>query len=403
MSDFAQDSYITTFHKLGDLIQLETLEEQIRKLVVTRPVSLVIPALFSELKGPALPKIVQQLKGADYIHRIIISMDKATKEDYKFAKSFFNSLPQHCHILWQDGQRIKKIIRLLEENDVTIGPRGKGRGAWMAFGFILAKRDTYAIALHDADITTYNREMLSRLIFPVVHPGCDYEFSKGYYSRISNKMHGRVTRLLVFPLVQSISQIIGKNDFVNYIRSFRYPLAGEFAVVNNLVRRCRLPYNWGLEIGVISEVYRNSALKRICQVDLCDVFDHKHSALDPGNMTGGLGKMAVDITLMIFSTLASMGLVLGHEFFNSLCSTYLRNAQEFITKYYHDSLINGLYFDRHSEGMAIETFRECLTHASELFLKNPFEVQSIPTWNRVVAAVPDIFIKLEEAVEEDNV
>jgi glucosyl-3-phosphoglycerate synthase len=402
MSDFAQDSYITTFHKLGDLLKLEELEDELRRLVKSRPVALVIPALFSELRGPALPKITQQLKGADYIHRIIISMDDATKEDFKFAKIFFKSLPQDFHILWQNGPRIKKIIRLLEENEIIIGPQGKGRGAWMAFGFILAKRNSYAIALHDADIKTYSRELLARLIFPIVHPGCDYEFSKGYYSRISNKMHGRVTRLLVFPLLQSISQIIGKNDFINYLRSFRYPLAGEFAIVNSLVRRCRLPYNWGLEVGVISEVYRNSALKRICQVDLCDVFDHKHSELEPGNMSSGLGKMAVDIILMFFSTLASMGLLLGLEFFNTLSSTYLRQAQDFLTKYYHDSLINGLYFDRHSEGMAIETFRECLIHAGEQFLKNPFEVQSIPTWNRVVAAVPDIFIKLEEAVEEDN-
>ena len=186
MGDFAQESYITTFHKLGDLMKLETLEQQIRKRVANRPVALVIPALFSELKGPAMPKIVQQLKDADYIHRIVVSMDRASKDDFEFGRSFFGNLSQNCDILWQDGPRIKKIIRLLEENEITIGPKGKGRGAWMAFGYVLAKRDTYAIALHDADIKTYSREMLARLIFPIVHPGCDYEFSKGYYSRISN-------------------------------------------------------------------------------------------------------------------------------------------------------------------------------------------------------------------------
>ena len=244
--------------------------------------------------------------------------------------------------------------------------------------------------------------MLARLIFPLVHPGCDFEFSKGFYSRISNKMHGRVTRLLVFPLIQALALLIARNDFIRYLRSFRYPLAGEFAIVNNLVRRCRLPYNWGLEIGVLSEVYRNSAKKRICQVDLADLFDHKHSNLVAGDMKGGLGKMAVDIILMMFSTLASMGHILSREFFNTLSSTYLRTAQEFITKYYHDSLINGLHFDRHAEGVAVETFRECLAHACEQFLENPFEVQSIPTWNRVVAAIPSIFDKLEVAVEEDN-
>jgi len=402
MSDFLQDSHITTFHSLGKLMTLEKLEDDLRTFTPSRSVALLIPSLFSELEGEALPKIIEELKKADYINRIVISLDRATREQFNYAKEFFRPLPQDLKILWHDGPRIKSIMKLLDKNDLLVGPQGKGRGAWFGFGFIMAKRDTFGIALHDADIVTYDRQMLARLIFPIVHPGCDFEFSKGFYSRVSSKMHGRVTRLLVFPLIQALALLIARNDFIRYLRSFRYPLAGEFAIVNNLVRRCRMPYNWGLEIGVLSEVYRNSSKKRICQVDLADLFDHKHSSLVAGDMKGGLGKMAVDIILMMFSTLASMGHILSREFFNTLSSTYLRTAQEFITKYYHDSLINGLYFDRHAEGVAVETFRECLTHACEQFLENPFEVQSIPTWNRVVAAVPTIFDKIEEAVEEDN-
>lgn len=402
MSDFFQDSHITTFHKLADLMTLEKLEEDIRTFTPNRPVALLIPSLYSELEGKALPGIIKQLKQADYIKRIVVSLDRANRDEFMHAKHFFSALPQNINILWNDGPRIKSIIRTLEKHEVSIGPQGKGRGAWLAFGYVLSKRDTFAIALHDADIVTYDRQMLARLIFPVVHPGCDFEFSKGFYSRISKRMHGRVTRLLVFPLIQALALLIARNDFIRYLRSFRYPLAGEFAIVNNLIRRCRLPYNWGLEIGVLSEVYRNSSKKRICQVDLADLFDHKHSSLVAGDMKGGLGKMAVDIILMMFSTLASMGHILSREFFNTLNSTYLRTAQEFITKYYHDSLINGLYFDRHAEGVAVETFRDCLIHASDQFLENPFEVQSIPTWNRVVAAFPSIFDKLEAAVEEDN-
>ena len=402
MSDFFQDSHITTFHSLGNLMTLEKLEDDLRYFAPQRPVALLIPSLFSELEGEALPKIIEELKPADYIKRIIVSLDQADRDQFNFAKEFFSSIPQDVKILWHDGPRIKSIMQLLEKNEVLVGPQGKGRGAWFGFGFVLAKRDTFGIALHDADILTYNRQMLARLIFPLVHPGCDFEFSKGFYSRVSTKMHGRVTRLLVFPLIQALALLIARNDFIRYLRSFRYPLAGEFAIVNNLVRRCRMPYNWGLEIGVLSEVYRNSSTKRICQVDLADLFDHKHSDLVAGEMKGGLGKMAVDIILMMFSNLASMGHILSREFLTTLSATYLRTAQEFITKYYHDSLINGLYFDRHAEGVAVETFRECMTHACEQFLENPFEVQSIPTWNRVVAAVPSIFEKLEEAVEEDN-
>jgi glucosyl-3-phosphoglycerate synthase len=402
MSDFLQDSHITTFHSLGNFMTLDKLEDILRTFTPSRPIALIIPSLYSELAGKALPNIIEELMGADYIKRIIVSLDRATKDEFEHAKKVLNKLPQDLKILWHDGKRLKEIMQILEENEISIGPQGKGRGAWLAFGFALAKRDTYAIALHDADILTYNRQLLGRLIFPIVHPGCDYEFSKGYYSRISNKMHGRVTRLLVFPLLQAISRLIEGDDFVRYMRSFRYPLAGEFAVVNNLVRRCRLPYNWGLEVGVLSEVYRNSSKKRICQVDLADVFDHKHSKLTQVNLDAGLGKMAVDIIHMLISTLASMGHIMSREFFNTLNSAYLRFAQEFITKYYHDSLINRLYFDRHAEGVAVETFRKCLIHACDQFLENPFEVQSIPTWNRVVAAVPDIFIRLHEAVEEDN-
>jgi glucosyl-3-phosphoglycerate synthase len=402
MSDFFQDSHITTFHSLGNMMTLDDLENSIRNFTPTRPMALLIPALYSEMKGPALPAIIEELKKADYITRIIISLDQANRDQFNQAKKFFSVLPQDLKIIWNDGPRLKSIMRMLEKHEISIGPQGKGRGAWLGFGFVLAKRDTFAIALHDADIVTYSRQMLARLIFPIVHPGCDFEFSKGFYSRLSNKMHGRVTRLLVFPLIQALALLIVRNDFIRYLRSFRYPLAGEFAVVNNLIRRCRLPYNWGLEIGVLSEVYRNSAKKRICQVDLADLFDHKHSNLVAGDMKGGLGKMAVDIILMLFATLASMGHILSREFFNTLSSTYLRTAQEFITKYYHDSLINGLEIDRHAEGVAVETFRECLSHASEQFLENPFEVQSIPTWSRVVAAIPAIFDKLETAVEEDN-
>jgi glucosyl-3-phosphoglycerate synthase len=137
-------------------------------------------------------------------------------------------------------------------------------------------------------------------------------------------------------------------------------------------------------------------------VDLADVFDHKHSDLDPTDLQAGLAKMAVDIILMIFSTMSSMGHIISQSFLNTLNSTYMRFAQDFLNKYYNDSLINGLDFDRHFEGIAIETFSECLKHASQEYLSKPAEAPTIPTWNRVVAADPNIFLKMEEAVEADN-
>jgi len=40
----------------------------------------------------------------------------------------------------------------------------------------------------------------------------------------------------------------------------------------------RIPCDWGLEIGLLSEVYRNVRTSKIAQVDL-GLFDHKHNKI----------------------------------------------------------------------------------------------------------------------------
>jgi len=69
----------------------------------------------------------------------------------------------------------------------------------MAFGYVLANEKSKVIVLHDCDILSYDREFLARLCYAVVNPNLGYEFCKGYYARVTNKMHGRVTRLFVTP------------------------------------------------------------------------------------------------------------------------------------------------------------------------------------------------------------
>lgn len=118
------------------------------------------------------------------------------------------------------------------------------------------------VAVHDCDIVTYNRELLARLCYPVAHPAFGFDFCKGYYARASNKLNGRVMRLLVTPVLRSLKSIIGPHPFLVYLDTFRYALSGEMAMDIDLVRRNRIPYDWGLEIGMLSEVFRNSARGR---------------------------------------------------------------------------------------------------------------------------------------------
>ena len=145
-----------------------------------------------------------------------------------------------------------------------------------------------AVALHDCDILTYDRSLLARLIYPVAHPQFSFEFCKGYYARVaSNKLNGRACRLLVGPLIHATKRVLGENDFLNYLDSFRYLLAGEFAFRRDLLNDMRVPSDWGLEMGVASEMYRNNSTNRICQVELTDFYDHKHQDLSANDAQRG--------------------------------------------------------------------------------------------------------------------
>jgi glucosyl-3-phosphoglycerate synthase len=350
VSDFHQAGLISTLHRLGD-VDLEGLENELLRHVKRRPIALVLPCLYSELEGEAVSIIVEELKKVEYIDQIVLSMDQMDLDEFKSAASFFSQLPQHLRILWHDGPQMKRLIQELDDNELSIGETGKGRGSWLAFGYVLATQRAAVIALHDCDIVSYNRELLARLCYPIANKSLGYEFCKGYYARYGRRLYGRVTRLFVTPLLEALTGLTGHVQLLDYLQSFRYPLSGEFAITTGLVRANRIPGDWGLEIGTLCEVYRNCSLKRICQVDLIENYRHKHQELSPQDPARGLMKMAVDIADTLFRTLATEGVIMSEAFFRTLSTAYQRSAEDVIRRYSDDAAINGLELDRHSENL----------------------------------------------------
>ena len=153
------------------------------------------------------------------------------------------------------GPQISGLFQMLEENDLRIGPPGKGRACWIAYGYVLASQQSDIIALHDCDIVNYDRDLLARLVYPIANPTIDFEFCKGYYARVTDRMHGRVTRLLMTPLLRSLISVLGSIPVLVFMDSFRYPLAGEFAMKVDLARANRIPPDWGLEVGVLAKSF----------------------------------------------------------------------------------------------------------------------------------------------------
>ena len=401
MGDFHQNGIITTLHNLADR-PLEEIEIELIRFNRSRPLGLLLPCLYSELEGPAMQPIVEELSKVPYLSQIVIGLDRASEDQYRKALKFFEQLPQETRILWNDGPRLQSVQNELLEEGLSIGDPGKGRNVWFCMGYILAANKTSSVALHDCDIVTYHRELLARLIYPVANPHFNYTFCKGYYSRLANgKINGRVTRLLVTPLLRALTKIFGPQEYLEYLDSFRYPLAGEFSMRTDTINDIRIPSDWGLEIGVLAEMKRNYSTNRICQVDIADAYDHKHQDLSLGSDQGGLSKMSIDISKAIFRKLATNGVVFSSETFRSIKATYFRIALDLIETYNNDAVMNGLSLDIHKEEEAVELFAANILKAGLHFLENPMERPFIPSWNRVTSALPELSEQFIQAVEED--
>ena len=303
-----------------------------------------------------------------------------------------------------DGPLMGDLQSELASEGLAPLERGKGSNVWFAMGYFLASGKGKILALHDADILDYRSEMLARLLYPLANPTFGYAFCKGYYFRTDAEgFNGRVARLLVTPLLRAMKQILGEDEFLAYLDSFRYPLAGEFSMDADLVKGLRIPFDWGLEIGVLSEVYRNYTTSRICQVDIADSYSHKHQIASEDDPSQGLHRMAIDISKSIFRKLAINGEVFSQGFFRTLKATYYRTALDLSDRYQHDAEMNGYPIDRHSEENLIELFSRAITKAGEDYLMHPMEQPFIPSWSVVMSAMPDILHRIKSSVDSENI
>ena len=402
MSDFSQNGIVSDLHDFGTKSTNE-IEKDLLKFSKERKMELILPSLYSELEGTALPKIVNEISKTKYLSHIIIGLDKANEKQAKNAWKFFKKLNTPFTILWNDGPKLKKLDQELKKKDLAPNEQGKGRNVWYCLGMCIARDNARSVALHDCDIKTYDRRMLAKLFYPVVNPLFNFEFCKGYYPRVAdNKMNGRVARLLVFPLITAFEKTIGRSNYLDFMKSFKYPLAGEFSFRRNVLPELRISSDWGIEVGILSEMQRNFSPHNICQVDLADSYDHKHQELSANDMSKGLSRMSIDIITTMIKKLATQGNSFSLETFRSLKATYYRSALDLIDIYRTDADINGLKFDSHSEEKAVELFALNIMKAGESFFKNPMDTPFIPTWSRVKSAIPDILTRLKDTVEEDN-
>lgn len=402
MSDFFQNGIVTTLHNLSTR-SLESLEAELHQISKQKPMALVLPCLYSELEHPALQKIISELNGATYLDQVVIGLDRASEAEYRHALQYFQQLKIPHTVIWNDGPRMQNLQNRLKEQGLAPTELGKGCNVWYCFGFIQSLPHIEAVALHDCDIITYDRALLARLLYPVANPRFSYQFCKGFYARVADgKLNGRVSRLLVSPLVRAMKRVFNNHPFLDYLDSFRYPLAGEFAMRVDVVKTLRIPSDWGLEIGILTEIYRNHSTKRVCQVEVADNYDHKHQELSPDDNRKGLSRMSTDISISLFRIMATLGAVFETGTVRTVKATYLRIALDLIESYSNDAAINGLKFDSDAEERAVETFATNVLKAGKTFLESGEDLPYVPSWNRVLSVYPTAPNDLATLIAQDT-
>jgi len=419
MADFHQEGMITNLHSLYEAFDREEylrgLEARLEEYSAHRKISLLLPCLYAELEQRrVLDNIVGEINKVRYIRSIVVALGGVTDEEQvRGAAKYFRQLARkECEVkvIWIDGPRVQQVLQRLREREISVGVQGKGQSVWIAMGYILGREVADVVALHDCDIVTYDRTLLGRLIEPVANPNSDFEFCKGYYARISpteRTMKGRVTRLFVVPFVDAMLRIMRQRHlydnekFFTYHRSFNYPLAGEFSFSTQLARGINIAYDWGLEVSTLSEVYHRLMPSKIAQIDLAPNYEHKHQALSAEDPSRGLHRMVVDIAKFYLNYMRSHGFALSDETVDMLLHTYYQNGLSFIKSYSDDAEVNGLSYDRYAEEQALHHFRGFVWQAWEQS-KGPHVSTVIPSWNRVLYSVPDIYEHLIKAIEDDN-
>ncbi|MDB6131884.1 MAG: hypothetical protein JWM59_127 [Verrucomicrobiales bacterium] len=413
---------ITTLRRL-QTIAGPPQDSELCRLATIRPVTLVLPCHARDLGTESLALMVQELAATPWISRFIIGLDGLEESGLPAAKACFAALGERVSFLWTGSPASCAVEARLKAAHETTASSGKGRNVWLCFGLALALSQAQAgteapsasgshsgsdgpspsnhesspdsgfrtgiVAVHDCDIQAYPRELPARLCLPLLRPEFGFRFSKGFYARHSDRLHGRLMRLLVHPLLQAMEMLAGPVPVLQFIRAFQYPLAGETAMDMNLLRHLAIPAGWGLEMGLLHQIHRLVPPSAVCQAGLCAVYDHKHQDLCPDDPGSGLHRMAREVSATLLGTVSGG----TYPWREGVLKTWEPRAAEALRQAEAEALINGLSFDRGQEALAIRTFGQALENALEW----PAAPALLPSWASAERLCPGIVSQLAAA------
>ena len=317
--------------------------------------AVIVPMTEREYAGLAAERTLSELAALDP-GRVIVPL-RAPPERVGSFRDWLAEYDLPLELLWCGGPRVAERLDAAGLG----GAAGKGRDVWLALGRALAGDEEF-VAVHDADVATYSRSFVRRLLFPLSR---GFAFAKGYYARVENRrLYGRLFRLFYAPLVRALRRAHDA-PVLDYLASFRYALAGEFAATAELARELRVQRSWGLEVGTLGEAFDAAGFAGSAQVDL-GAYEHDHRAVSGPT---GLSEMSAAVGSALLRAVADAGVDVAYE---RLPGRYRETARELLRSYAADAAFNGLDYDRADERDQIAAYAESVAE--------PGPDRRLPAW-----------------------
>jgi glucosyl-3-phosphoglycerate synthase len=373
MGDFAQSGLICTLQQLN-ATHLEQIEAELPALTAARPVALILPCHEADLHGAAIHRLRDELRGAQWLSEIVVSLNGVDAAGPRAAREFFGALPQKVRVIWNDAPPLAALhARLMGTPHF-----GKGLNVWAAIGLLSATSAPEVIMTQDCDVASFRRSSLARLCYACVHPELNFALVKMYYPRVTDRLYGRVSRLFLAPLLQALIRVTGHQPLLDFLASFRYPLAGEMALRRGLAESLPWESGWGLEIAGLCETFRRIDPREICQVDGGSDYDHKHQPAQ-----AALPAMCSAIAEALFAQLTAEGAVCDAEFRQAIERAFRRESADARRRYAALARMNALPFDAAVEEGTADAFAGVIAAVE----KAPRQV--LPAWETLRRERPE--------------
>jgi glucosyl-3-phosphoglycerate synthase len=252
-----------------------------------------------EQKGHSVSLVIPALNEAATIGSIIAQAKHALMKEAGLVDEIIvmdgDSSDNTADIAAEQGAKVHKASEIFAGHSF---PAGKGTALWKSL--FVSSGDI--IVCVDADITDFSPRFIYGVVAPLL---CneDTMFVKAFYRRwleVGNAVleheGGRVTEILMRPVLDT---------FYPELSGLFQPLAGEYSFRRNVVEPISFFSGYGVEIGLILDIYAQWGISAFAQVDV-DLRRHRNRPVKE------LGRMAFRIFQAVLKKLEEQNKISLH-------------------------------------------------------------------------------------------